>query len=74
MGVINKLCGWMPGVLLCTVFINQAAVAGPEIQSWTTTNGSRVLFVAAPSCRCWMSGWYSMPAVRVMEIHRDLRR
>lgn len=39
----------MPGVLLCTVFINQAAVAGPEIQSWTTTNGSRVLFVAAPS-------------------------
>ena len=28
--------------------LSQAAVAGPDIQSWTTSNGARVLFVAAP--------------------------
>jgi len=48
MRVISKLSGWLLSGLLFSGFLSQFAVAGPEIQNWTTSNGSRVLFVAAP--------------------------
>ena len=48
MDAISRLFGTLLGVLLFSGLLNQAAVAGPHIQSWTTPNGARVLFVAAP--------------------------
>lgn len=48
MDAISRFFGIILGALLCSGLLDQAAIAGPNIQSWTTPNGSRVLFVAAP--------------------------
>jgi len=48
MDTISKIGGLLSRAVLCGVLFSQAAVAGPEIQSWNTSNGARVLFVAAP--------------------------
>jgi zinc protease len=36
------------GLLLALLLLTQGAWAGPKIESWETSNGARVLFVAAP--------------------------
>jgi len=48
MGGINKIFRLCTSSLICMGLLSQVASAGPEIQSWTTSNGARVLYVAAP--------------------------
>jgi len=48
MGVISKFSGVFLSSLFFIGALQQTAIASPEIQSWTTLNGARVLFVTAP--------------------------
>lgn len=46
MFAISRLYKLLVGLI--AVGLSTALIAGPDIQSWSTANGSRVLFVAAP--------------------------
>ncbi|MCP4284315.1 MAG: insulinase family protein [Gammaproteobacteria bacterium] len=48
MGVISKFSGVFLSSLFFIGALQQTAIASPEIQSWATLNGARVLFVTAP--------------------------
>ena len=47
MRVISSFFRSLPVLLLLGGLLHQPVLAGPEIQSWNTSNGARVLFVAA---------------------------